>query len=90
MAELFPDAPGFVISDVRHENEADYVRQRGGLIIHLKRADAPEINPHASELGVAVQLKDVVINNDSDLAHLFTYLDLIVDAQLAASAPKAA
>lgn len=89
LAELYPEAPGFVISDVRFENEADFVRQRGGLIIHLKRADAPDVNPHASELGVAIQPSDLLINNDFDLASLFEELDRIV-AVLRSQAQRAA
>jgi hypothetical protein len=78
LADLYPEAMGFVISDVRFENEADYVRKRGGLIIHVQRADASAVNPHVSELGVAVQPHDVVINNDSDLAGLLAQLDGII------------
>lgn len=89
LAELYPDAPGFVISDVRFENEADFVRKRGGLIIHVQRADASAVNPHVSELGVAVQPHDAVINNDSDLVGLFAQVDGIV-ANLRAQAQQAA
>ncbi|MCQ9422700.1 deoxynucleotide monophosphate kinase [Pseudomonas sp. LJDD11] len=80
LAELHPEAPGFVISDVRFENEADFVRKRGGLIVHVQRPDTSAVNPHVSELGVAVQPCDVVINNDADLADLFTQLDRLIAA----------
>ena len=80
LAELYPEASGFVISDVRFENEADFVRKHGGLIIHVQRPDAATVSPHVSELGVAVQPYDAVIINDSDLAGLFAQLDRAIAA----------
>ncbi|WP_109512564.1 deoxynucleotide monophosphate kinase [Pseudomonas ovata] len=90
LAELEPYAPGFVISDVRFENEADFIRKRGGLIVHMTRNDAPDVNAHISELGVAVHPHDLVINNDGELTDLYGQLDQLVIAQHAAIASKAA
>ncbi len=90
LAELVPHATGFVISDVRFENEADYIRKRGGLVVHITRSDAPDVSPHLSELGVAAQPQDLVINNDAELKDLFGQLDRIVIAQLAAAHLKVA
>ncbi|MDP3848602.1 MAG: deoxynucleotide monophosphate kinase [Pseudomonas sp.] len=67
--------PGFVISDVRFENEATWIRAQGGTVLHLLRPDAAAVNPHISEAGVAIHDNDLVIHNDADLQHLYTQLD---------------
>ena len=60
-----------VITDVRFENEAQWVRKMGGRIVHVIRNNAPTVNPHASEAGV-VQLPEdgVIINEGTDLESL--------------------
>lgn len=65
---------GFVISDVRFENEAHWVRAQGGTVLHIQRPDAAPVNAHASEAGIVVHDNDFVIHNDADLAHLHTQL----------------
>lgn len=66
---------GFVVSDVRFENEADFIRQRGGTIIHIARPTAPAVNPHASEAGVHVNPLDLIIRNTGDREHLRSLID---------------
>lgn len=60
-----------VITDVRFENEAKFIRDQGGVIWHIERADAPQINAHASENGVAFMHGDVLISNNHGLDDLF-------------------
>jgi hypothetical protein len=60
-----------VITDVRFENEATFIRERGGVVWHIRRGDAPKVNAHASESGIAVQPEDVVIYNNGTLEDLF-------------------
>ena len=67
--------PGFVISDVRFENEAQWVRNRGGSVVHIQRPTAPGVAPHISEAGIALHDNDFVIRNDADLSHLHEQLD---------------
>lgn len=67
--------PGFVISDVRFENEARWIRDQGGTVVHLLRPDAAAVNPHVSEAGVAVHDNDFVIHNDADLQHMYDQLN---------------
>ena len=65
-----------VISDVRFENEAAFVRERGGLIIHLKgRAADVDNATHASEQGVEVHDTDCVIYNTGSLEKLYEDLE---------------
>jgi hypothetical protein len=71
-------APGFVISDVRYENEAQWVRDLGGVVVHIQRPDAQAVASHSSESGVAVHDNDFVIHNDEDLAHLYKQLDRLM------------
>lgn len=65
-----------VISDVRFENEAEFVRERGGLIIHLKGRAANVDNPgHASEQEIEVHESDCVIFNTCSIEKLYEDLE---------------
>jgi hypothetical protein len=66
---------GFVISDVRFENEAEFIRQRGGTIIHISRPDAEPVNPHVSEAGIHVKQPDLIVRNNGDREHLRCLID---------------
>lgn len=68
LAECHQQALGIVISDVRYEDEAAFVRQRGGVLVHILRPDAPPVRAHATEAGLAIGDDDLVIHNDGDLA----------------------
>ena len=60
-----------VISDVRFENEADFIRGRGGLVVHVTRPEAEKNRmAHASEAGIVKDAKDYTIANDGSLADL--------------------
>jgi len=58
---------GMVVSDIRFENEAAWVREAGGLVIHIagpQRSDfAIDGAGHASEAGVERVQGDVVVTN---------------------------
>ena len=56
----------FVITDVRMENEADFVRDNGGVIIHVKGRGGIKGN-HQSEAGIDIKRGDLLVFNDSDL-----------------------
>lgn len=58
----------FVITDVRMENEADFVRDNGGVIIHVKGRGGIKGN-HQSEAGIEIKRGDLLVFNDSDLAN---------------------
>lgn len=66
---------GFVVSDVRFENEAEFIRQRGGTIIHIERPDAPAVNPHSSETGIHLKQSDLTVLNSRDREHLRCLID---------------
>lgn len=66
---------GFVVSDVRFENEADLIRRRGGTIVHISRADAQAVNPHGSEAGVAGNKDDLLMLNNGTVEEFLRSLD---------------
>ncbi len=67
---LADNGPGMLISDVRFENEAKWIRAAGGRIIHIRRGIAPLVEAHVSEAGIAVEPNDIVIHNNGTLAEL--------------------
>lgn len=75
-----PVATGFVISDLRFENEAAFVRDKGGLVIHLLRESAPGVNPHSSEAGISIHDNDFVVHNDETIEQMTGQLDEILNA----------
>ncbi|ADC73170.1 conserved hypothetical protein (plasmid) [Thioalkalivibrio sp. K90mix] len=71
--------PGVVISDVRFDNEAEFVRNRGGLVVRLHREDREQIRSHASEAGIEDALVDVELdNNAASLEALAAEFDRVV------------
>lgn len=61
------DFAGLVVPDVRFENEAKWVRDLGGILVHLEASDLKtDVPAHASESGVARVDGDVVIVNHFD------------------------
>lgn len=61
-----------VITDVRFENEAKYIREKGGVVWHIFRDSAPRVAAHTSEAGVMFHpSKDVLISNNGTLNELF-------------------
>lgn len=66
---------GFVISDIRFENEADFVRRRGGTVIHISRHNAEPVNAHVSEAGVKASDNDIYLRNDGSVEQFLRSLD---------------
>ena len=74
------NANNIVITDVRFDIEAEFIRWLGGSIIQIKR----EYNPlrgstvsHVSEKGIKSDLIDFVVENNGTYEQLFEKLDLI-------------
>jgi hypothetical protein len=61
-----------VITDVRFENEAAWLRSRGGRVWHIARTDRAGVNPHTSEAGVQFNAEagDDLIDNNHGLEQL--------------------
>ena len=67
---LLHNGPGMVISDVRFENEATWIRKYGGRIIHVIRPEAKAVEAHASEDGIEMQDTDARLFNSGTLEEL--------------------
>ena len=63
-------ASHFVISDVRFENEADWIRKRGGVIWRVVRPNTAPVRDHVSEAGVIAIEADHVVKNLLDVDYL--------------------
>lgn len=68
--KLINAGPGMVVSDVRFEDEAAWVRKMGGTVVHVVRNSAVLVHPHSSERGVARDPRDKVIHNNGSLEEL--------------------
>jgi hypothetical protein len=60
----------FVVSDVRFQNEADWVRQRGGVIWRVDRPGTAGVREHVSEQGATAIKADAVLVNNSSIEDL--------------------
>ena len=58
-----------VVTDVRFANEAERVRELGGVVWHIIRPESENGDTHASEQPLPPELIDVTIDNDRDLLH---------------------
>jgi hypothetical protein len=58
------------VTDVRFDNEAEYIRSKGGTIWHLYRDTAGTPHMHASESGIEFEPWDEIINNNGTLHSL--------------------
>lgn len=69
-----PDA-AIILTDVRFQNEADFIRRNGGLIIHLRRTDCQPVSQHRSENGVDyLEGIDFLIHNNGTLDELTSFV----------------
>ena len=73
-----------VITDIRRENEAKWVRYKGGTIIHIIRPDLPDNDSHKSESGIKIRpnLGDMVLTNNLEPFEIMhskidSYVDMI-------------
>lgn len=71
---------GMVISDVRFDNEAEWIRSDGGIIIHVERDSAEKVglDGHASEAGLTKIHGDLVVENNSTLEAYHDALDYLI------------
>ena len=58
-----------IIPDIRFDNEAEWVRAKGGLLIHVERPNVQEVESHASELGTGIP-PDITIHNTGSIIDL--------------------
>jgi hypothetical protein len=75
-----------VVPDVRFDNEASAITQHGGIVVRIDRPGVTPVAAHSSEAGIASNLIDVVVVNDSTpdlLLRNFVYQveDFLLDNQ---------
>jgi hypothetical protein len=72
MADVLADGEieDFVVSDVRFANEAEWIREQGGVIWRIERVAAVPVRAHASEAEIYHIVPDYVINNNSTIESL--------------------
>ena len=70
-----------IISDVRYDNEADWIRSLGGKILHIKiDIDKDEKYNHTSEGGIQFKEGDFTIENDKSkgLSELYKNIEKVL------------
>ncbi len=90
LARTHDTARGFVVSDIRFENEAEFIRRRGGVVVHISRDSAAPVNAHASEAGVQVRLGDIELFNDDTIEEFHCDIECLVENVLQARKHSAA
>jgi hypothetical protein len=75
----YPPGHDLCVSDVRYNNEARWIREQGGVIWHIARADHETTeSEHSSEAGVAELLDDEIIDNNGTLQELLDVVDSLL------------
>lgn len=68
-----------VITDVRFDDEAEMIRDLGGLVIEIQRGEADKAkDSHVSEKGVSRHLIDHTIQNNDSIDHLRQWVARLV------------
>lgn len=81
--DAYKDVMNYVVPDVRFENEAEYIRSLGGVVIHVVR-DGVESKllgtsgKHASEAGIKPHANDFVLDNNGTKQDLYDRLNNVV------------
>ena len=64
------ELPNWIITDVRFPNEAQAIKDKGGIVVRINRPGVEPINNHSSEVGLDHWKFDYKIVNNSDLFEL--------------------
>jgi hypothetical protein len=78
-----PEYPNWIITDTRFPNEAQAIKDAGGIVIRVDRPGVKPINDHPSEVGLDNWKFDYKIANVSDLVSLsLTVLNILKQEKL--------
>jgi dephospho-CoA kinase len=72
-------SPKCVWTDIRFENEAEYVRSRGGIIIRVVRSHQNQADFHESEMNQLDIVADYLVFNDGTIEELHNKIQNIID-----------
>lgn len=64
----------FVITDVRYDDEVEWLRSHNGILVHLQR-DVGEYSDHITEKGIKSIPGDHIITNQNSIFDLYTEWD---------------
>lgn len=64
--------PNWIITDTRFPNEAQAIKDKGGIVIKVQRPGVGPVNNHPSETALKYYKFDYIINNDDNLKDLLT------------------
>jgi hypothetical protein len=59
-----------VFTDVRTDEEARFVRSKGGVVINVVRPGVGPVNDHVTDQGISAELVDFVLENNAGLDEL--------------------
>lgn len=65
---------GSLISDIRTPAEAEWIRQKGGKVIHITNPNAPPARAHRTEQKLPIEYIDIELKNTGTLDELDTKL----------------
>lgn len=71
--------PNWIITDVRFPNEAEAIKDRGGVIIRIDRPGVEPVNAHPSETALDNWTFDYKIANASDLVALKQTVEVLLN-----------
>ncbi len=73
------EAGSIIVTDVRFENEAEWIRSNEGVIVHIRRDNVVgAVCGHASEAGISKSTGDFHIVNNGTLSEFMAELDDII------------
>lgn len=70
-----------VVTDVRFQNEANYIR-RNGVLLHVFRDNTKAVNNHVSETPINVTPWDSVISNNGTIDELYQSIETVLKFHL--------
>jgi len=76
-----PEYPNWIITDTRFPNEAQAIKDKGGLVIRVDRPGVKPINDHPSETGLDKWDFDYKIANVSDIKALSLSVRIILEKE---------
>ncbi len=77
-----------VFTDVRFPNEAQWVRDQGGVVVRIHRGRIDVVAAHASEQALPDGLVDFELSNSAGLVELRQRVNLLLGGWLEAAAPR--
>ena len=74
--------PNWIITDTRFPNEAQAIKDKGGIVIKVQRPGVGPVNNHPSETALKDYQFDYVINNNGSLEDLLAEVKKFIESSL--------